>query len=145
MSSILTADQVREYISDYPEANLLLDKSEFSNTFIELCMDLAVSEFNSLTPRSGFGQDNFPSKSLLMLGTLWQMFLGRSALMARNNLSYSDGGLQIPIEEKYELYAGLANTYRAQFMETALRLKVAQNMEAGWGQVRSDESNFPQW
>ena len=132
MSGLLTADQVREYISDYPEANLLLDREEFSNTFIELCMDLGISEFNSISPRSAFAPGNFPSKSLLMLGTLWQMFLGRSALMARNNLSYSDGGLQIPIEEKYELYKNLADTYRAQFMETAMRLKISQNMEAGW-------------
>jgi len=145
MSGVLTSDQVREFISDYPEANLLLDKAEFSNTFIELCMDLAVSEYNSLTPKTGFSLGNFPSKSLLMLGTLWQMFLGRSALTARNHLSYSDGGLQIAIEEKYELNRNLADTYRAQFMETAMRLKVSQNMEAGWGQVRSDESNFPNW
>lgn len=145
MAGTLTADQVREYISDYPESNLLLDKEEFSNTFIELCMDLAVSEFNVLTPRSAFNLDNFPSKSLLLLGTLWQMFLGRSALMARNNLTYTDGGLQIPVEEKYELYKNLADTYRAQFLETANKLKVSQNMEAGWGQVRSDESNFPMW
>lgn len=145
MAGTLTADQVREYISDYPEANLLLDKEEFSNTFIELCMDLAVSEYNALSPRTNNTLGNMPSKSVALLGTLWQMFLGRSALMARNHLSYSDGGLQIPIEEKYELYKNLADNFKAQFTETASRLKVAINMEAGWGEVRSDESTFPIW
>lgn len=145
MAGTLTAQEVREYISDYPEANLLLDKEEFSNVFIELCMDLGVSEFNVIPPRSGFSVGNFPSKSLLLLGTLWQMYLGRSTMMARNHLSYTDGGLQIPIEEKYELYKNLADSFRTQFMEAAAKLKVAQNMESGWGQVRSDESNFPLW
>lgn len=145
MAGTLSAEEVREFISDYPERNLLLDEQEFSNTFIELCMDLGVSEYNVISPRTGYDRSNFPSKSLLLLGTLWQMYLGRSAMMARNNLTYTDGGLQIPVEEKYELYKNLSDNFRAQFMEAAMRLKVSINMEAGWGEVRSDEANFPMW
>lgn len=143
MAGTLTPEQVREYISDYPESNLLLDKEEFSDSFINLCMDLGVSEYNVISPRTNVSLDNFPSKSLLLLGTLWQMYSGRAALMARNHLSYSDGGLQIPVEEKYELYRNLADNFRAQFLEAATKLKITINMEAGWGEVRSDESNFP--
>lgn len=145
MASILTAQQIREYISDYPEKNLLLDDIEFSDGFIELSMDLAVSEFNSMSPRSNFMTGNFPSMSILMFGTVWQMFQGRMALMARNHLSYSDGGLQIPVEEKYELYKNIADNFKVQFSEAASRLKVNLNMEAGWGEIRSDESTFPIW
>lgn len=145
MSGILTADQVREYLQDYPEANLLLDKEEFKDTYIELCMDLAVSEYNSLSPSTGFNIGNFPSKSILMLGTCWQMFLGRAALAARNHLTYTDGGLSIPVEEKYEIYKNLADTYKTMFTESASKLKISQNIESGWGQIRSDESNFPYW
>lgn len=145
MAGNLTAQDVREYISDYPDKNLLLDDIEFSNTFIELCMELGISEYNVIPPRTGYDLSNFPSKSLLMLATLWQMYLGRSALMARNHLTYTDGGLQIPVEEKYELYRNLSDTYRAQFLEAASKLKIAINMEAGWGEVRSDEANFPVW
>ena len=65
--------------------------------------------------------------------------------MARNQLSYSDGGLQIPIEEKYELYLSLANSFGTQFSTTAARLKASLNMESGWGEVRSDEAMFPIW
>lgn len=145
MSGQLKPSEVREYISDYPEKNLLLDEKEFEDTFILLCMDLAVSEFNIIGQRTNFYVENFPTKSLLLLGTLWQMFLGRSALMARNHLTYTDGGLQIPLEEKYELYKNLADSFRAQFTETASRLKVSMNMESGWGEVRTDEASFPYW
>jgi hypothetical protein len=65
--------------------------------------------------------------------------------MARNHLSYSDGGLQIPIEEKYELYASLANSFGNQFTTTAAKLKASLNMESGWGSVSSDEAMFPIW
>lgn len=145
MASILKPNEVREYISDYPDQNLLLDEQEFGDTFINLSMDLAVSEYNTIAPRTSFSVDNFPSKSVLMMGTLWQMYLGKSTLKARNHMSYTDGGLQIPIEEKYELYKNLADSFRAQFMETANRLKISANMEAGWGEVRTDEASFPYW
>jgi hypothetical protein len=87
----------------------------------------------------------FPSKHVMLLGTLWQMYSGRAALMARNQLSYTDGGLQIPVEEKYELYMNLANTFGTQFKEEAQKLKISINMESGWGEVRSDEAAFPIW
>lgn len=143
MSGKLTPNKIREYISDYPDTNLLLDKEEFSDTYIELCMDLALSEYNTMTPRTNYNLDIFPSMSLLLLGTVWQMYLGRSTMMARNQLSYTDGGLQIPVEEKYELYANIANSFGNLFRETASKLKVNLNIEGGWGEVRSDESTFP--
>lgn len=145
MAGSLTTIQVREFLQDYPESNLLLDKEEFSNTYIELCMELAVSEYNVLTPRTNVSLSNFPSMSLLLLGTVWQMYLGRATLMARNHLTYTDGGLQIPVEEKYELYMNIANNFGQRFSETAQKLKINVNMEGGWGEIRSDESNFPLW
>lgn len=145
MASILSVEEVKEFISDNPESNLLLDEDEFSYTFIMLCMDLAADSYNSLSPMTRFNVGNFPSKSLLLLGTLYHMFSGAMAKMARNQLSYTDGGLQIPVEEKYELYKNLADTYGLQFNTNASRLKTSMNMEAGWGEIRSDEATFPLW
>lgn len=143
MASKLSEEEVREFIQDYPEGNLLLDKEEFSPTFINLSMSFAVEEYNAISPRTGYTLESFPSKSVLMTGTLWKMYSGKAAQMARNQLSYTDGGLQIPIEEKYELYMNLANNYMTQFMASATKLKISINMESGWGEVRSDESLFP--
>jgi hypothetical protein len=146
MASPLTAQEVREYLQDYPDQNLLLDAQEFGDTFIELNMSLAADEYNATPPVAiRTTLDNFPSKSLLLYGTLWMMFQGRAALAARNNLTYSDGGLQIPVEEKYELYNQLAGTFRDLFMATAQKVKVSINMECGWGSTFSDERNWPLW
>lgn len=145
MAGILTVEEVREYLTDYPEANHLLDKEEFGDTYIELCMDLALSEYNVIPPRTVYKINDFPSKSLLLMGTCWQMFQGRAALMARNHLNYSDGGIQIPVEEKYELYASLAGSFKTVFDSTAAKLKVNMNMEAGWGSISGDQANFPIW
>ena len=145
MAIVLLPEEVRAYLSDYPEENLLLDKEEFSDTSITLAMELALSDFNSIPPRSGFGQVNFPSKGVLLYGTLWHLFLGRAALLARNHLTYSDGGLQVPVEERYELYISMANTFQAMYKDAASKLKISMNMEAGWGSVSSDEAYFPLW
>lgn len=145
MATVLLPEEVRAYIQDYPEQNLLLDREEFSDVGITLAIDLAMAEYNSIPPRSLFNATNFPSKSILLYGTLWQLFLGRAALAARNNLSYSDGGLSIPVEEKYELYMSLANTFQAMFKDSSAKLKASMNMESGWGSVSSDEAYFPIW
>ncbi len=108
-------------------------------------MSLGIDAFNVMTPKSVYVDSNFPSKGLLLLATCWQMYLGKALLLARNTMQYSDGGLQIPIEERAELYMSLANSFRAQFRESAQPLKIQQNMEGGWGEIRSDEAMFPTW
>lgn len=142
----LTILEVREYISDYPANNLLLNnEQEFSDTFINLCMGFAIEEFNAMPPITIYQQDTFPSKNVLLLGSLWKMFDGKAALLARNNFSYADGGLQIPLEERYQLYAAMASNFGQQFQSAAGRLKVNLNMNDGWDEVQSDYSTMPLW
>lgn len=141
----LSIDEVREYVSDYAPNNYLIDGEEFTDTFISLCISLGIDAFNSMTPRSSYNETNFPSKIVLLLGTCWQMYQAKASLLARNTMQYSDGGLQVPVEERAELYMNLANNFRGQFREQAQPLKIQQNMESGWGEVRSDESRLAWW
>jgi hypothetical protein len=142
---LLSVLEVREFVSDYSQNNRLLDGEEFSDTFITLCRSLAVDEWNTLTPASSNDLTNFPSKSVLLYGTLWKMYDGKAALLARNTMSYSDGGVQIAVEERVQLYTGLAQQYQANFMSTAARLKAQINMNSGWGGTFSDYSTMPSW
>jgi len=143
--AILTVDEVREFISDYAPNNYLIDGEEMSNTYISICIGLGVDVFNMMTPVSSHTPASFPSKSILLWATLWQMYEGKAALLARNTMNYTDGGLQIPIEERYELYKNLAAGYNANFDRQARALKIQTNMESGWGGVSGDSSYFPVW
>lgn len=145
VTQVLTVEEVREYVGDYSQNNYLIDGEEFSDTFITLCMELAVNEYNEIPPFSRYTLALFPSKTVLLQGTLWKMYDGKATLLARNTMAYADGGLQVPLEERSELYAGIAAKFGQQFKDGATRLKVNLNMEAGWGDVRSDYSNFPLW
>lgn len=140
---ILTPEEIQQFIRDYSEDNHLLDGEEFTEVEIMLAMDLAISEFNMTPPFSAVTVKDFPYKALLMSGTLYKMFSGRSALLARNTMNYSDGGLQIPVEERAQLYQSLAAMYQADFVNASTKVKAHLNIESGWGSVSSDFSRFP--
>jgi hypothetical protein len=141
----LTPQEIREFTSDYAPNNYLIDGEEMSDTYISLCMTLAADDFNAMTPKSGFGVETFPSKSLLLYGTLAYAYDGKAVLLARNTMAYSDGGLNIPIEERAELYKNLADSFMTRFTTNSKALKIQQNMDSGWGHVSSDYGLFPTW
>lgn len=144
---LVTPDEVREFLVDYTENNHLLDGVEFSDTRISLATELAISEFNIIPPMGGVTIDSFvrQGKGLLITGICWKLFEGQSALLARNHMNYSDGGVSLPIEERFQLYQALSETFKAQFISSASRAKQYLNMESGWGEVRSDQAGFPTW
>jgi hypothetical protein len=60
-------------------------------------------------------------------------------------MSYTDGGLTIPIEERYQYYEQLMGFYGQEFQRKAKELKIHMNMENGWNMVHSDYATFPNW
>ena len=142
---VLSIDDVRTYIQDRAPNNHLLDGVEFPDEMIMLAMDLAINEYNAITPTSGETLATFQSKSLLMSGTLYKLFQGQAALLFRNHLSYVDGNLSIPVEERGQFYQSLASMYQQDFISSATKFKIQDNIENGWGQVRSDYAAFPLW
>lgn len=142
----ITPQDVRDFISDTPQKNLLLDnEEEYSDVRITLASRLAVDTFNVMPPRTRYEVDTFPYDSVLLYGTLSKLFEGQAALAARNHMSYSDGGVSLPIEERHGMYSNLAATYGQLFTQYASRVKVENNMNDGWGEVGSDYSMFPNW
>ena len=144
MATALTYQQIRDYLADSPENNHLIDGEEFTDARIELAMELALSSYNTMPPTGGFVMDQFPA-DLLLYGTLWHLYNGQVALSARNQMSYSDGGLTIPIEERYQFYIQMAGMYEQQFKTAAKESKISRNMEAGWGNLSTDYATFPIW
>lgn len=144
MADVITIAEIRNFITDSPNANLLIDNAnEFGDSTITLAIDLAISTFNTMPPSSGYDVVTFPSKSVLLYGSLAKLFEGAAALAARNHLSYSDGGVTLPIEEKYPMYIQLASSFNQLFLKEATNLKIQMNLENGWGEVGSDYRRFP--
>jgi hypothetical protein len=142
---LLTPEEVQKFIRDYASNNRLLDGEEFDPTIISFAINLAISEFNSIPPLGSVNLYSFPSKAVLLSGTLYKLFAGQAALLARNTMSYTDGGLTIPVEERFQLYQALASMFQADFMNAAKAIKIEANIEDGWGGVYSDYITHPIW
>lgn len=140
---VLSPEEVREFIGDKVENNHLLDGVEFSNTRIDLAMQVAIDRFNMIPPIGATNIYMFPSKLILLYGTLAALFDGQAALLARNHFSYQDGGISVPVEERMALYRELAVSYSQLFETSAKAIKIQMNIDEAWGGVASDYARMP--
>lgn len=143
--ALLTPQEVREFVLDKIERNYLLEGEELSNTQINIAMEMTVADWNSTPPTSAVTVDSFPYKHILLAGTLYRCFIGLSALLARNHFSFVDGGISVPLEERFQLYQALAAMYQNEYQTSMTKVKININMEEGWGSMGSDYARFPLW
>lgn len=155
MAVVVTPEDIRRYIRDRVDVNYLYDNEvQFSDDRINNAMELVVSDIDITAPVTNYGTlSRLPpqTKSLVVIGTLKHLFFGEAGLAARNQFSYSDGGLTIPLEERFQYWITLAQQYEQSFMSMLKQWKIAANMDGAlngnrsWGEVRSDFAKFPKW
>ena len=141
--------QVRTFLRDYPELNRLIKGVENSNRQIVWAISDALDDFNTTPPFTKFSLGNFPSKSLLLRATVCALLESVGLLQTRNQLSFSDGGLTVGISDKTPFLQSWIQLFRGQYEDKKNRLKVAYNIEQGWGGGVSSEylfaNNFYGW
>lgn len=142
-------NQVRLFIRDSPELNRLIKGFESSNRQIIWAIADTLDEYNSTPPFTHYGVYNFPSKHLLMRGVVATLLESVGLLQTRNHLSFSDGGLQVGVSDKTPFIQSWVQLFRSQYEAKKDRLKVAENIERGWGGGVSSEylfaNNFYGW
>ena len=125
--------EVRAFIRDFPELNRLISGEETSNRLIEYCAHLAVDEYNTSPPLTRHDISSFPSRTILLNLTLIQILTSVGILHSRNRFSYNDGGFSVETEQQETLYQNWIQLLRSQTMPRMQALKVAKNIESGWG------------
>lgn len=136
--STLALDQmvstVRMYLRDYPELNRLVQGEEHSNRLIAWAIVDAIDDFNASPPHIGpFGLSNFPSRSLLIRGTVINLLESLGLLMTRNHLTFSDGGIQAGVSDKTPLIQSWIALLTNRYEEKKRQIKIAMNIEGAWG------------
>ncbi len=135
--SPLTAEQfnseVRAYVRDFPELNRLISGEESSDRMIEYCVFLALDEWNTTPPLSTHSISGFPSRGILLRLTLCHLLTSVGILKSRNKFSYTDGGFSAQTEDQDTSYTRWIQLLRSQLNPQILRLKVALNINEGWG------------
>jgi hypothetical protein len=142
--NIITKDQVRMFMRDRADYNILLDTVQFSDDELNLAMDMAVSSFNAITPQTNLTPQTFPPhlKYLLLLGTTRFLLMSESFLQARNQATVQDGDIApIGIDDKAQLYAQLSASLKAEWDELARGVKTQNNMESAYTTLGSGYRN----
>ncbi len=124
---------VRLYMRDYAVLNRLIAGEEHSDRMIAWAVIDTIDDFNSTPPITNYTLLNFPSSSLLVRGTTVNLLQSVGLLMTRNQLNFSDGGLQVSVSDKAPLIQSWIQMLSNGYEEKKKQLKIALNLEGGWG------------
>ncbi len=141
---ILTKDQIRMFLRDRADNNILLDDVQFSDKEVNLALEMTVSAFNGITPQTRLTPMSFPThlRYLLLIGTTRFLLMSESFLQARNQATVQDGDVSpIGIDDKAALYSQLAKDLKNEWDEQARGVKTENNMLAGFNTLGSGYRN----
>lgn len=137
---IISKDQVRMFLRDKAEHNLLLDHVQFSDDELNLAMEMAASAFNTITPMSSFTASTFPInlRYLLLIGTARFLMMSESFIQLRNEVTFQDGDISpAGIFGKQAAYSQLAAQLKAEWDELSRGVKSQLNMEGAYATLSS--------
>lgn len=138
--------QVRTYLSDFPFMNRLLGIEESDEDMMELAIDMSIDNFNNAeTPTTSFGLSNFPSLKILIYGAVLEILQAKGILYSRNRLNYSDGGIQISVNDKAPEYMQWARAIQQTYDRLVMNKKMEINMSYAWGGVPSEYATVDYW
>lgn len=134
---------VRKFLKDFPKLNELKGIEESSDGDLKMYSMLALDDFNMTPPIiAPYHFENFPSSSLLLLGTVCYSFLSNGILQMRNSISYNDGGQHVNVWDKGPAYMGNAKLFATLWQQKTIALKRSINISNGYGVIQSADFNL---
>jgi hypothetical protein len=133
---------VRLFMRDYRELNRLIDGVEHSNRQIVWAIMDTVDDFNTTPPFTNFTLFNIPSRHVLLRGVACALLESLGILQTRNHLNFTDGGIQVGVNDKTEYIQRWLQLMKNQYEEKKQRIKVAYNIESAWGGGLNSEYRF---
>ncbi len=138
--TIVSKDQLRLFLRDKVENNILLDAVQFTDDEVNLALEMATSAFNAVTPQTSLTPQTFPThlRYVLLIGTARFLLMTESFLQARNQATVQDGDVSpIGIDDKAALYSQLSKSLKDEWDELVRGIKTQNNMEGAYGTLGS--------
>jgi hypothetical protein len=130
----LTVDEIREYVRDKADLNILLEgREQSSDVDIKMAMRLAISDVNGVAPVTQFTAESLNNDAILLYGTLHHLANMEAERQLRNQVNYSAQGLNAGIDDKMQQYNSLATYYKQLFDTKVKEYKVYLNAKQAWG------------
>ena len=139
--SDITTEDIRDFLADYTEDNILIDGVEYTDQEIERAIKFTVAKYNAFTPITAATKDDI-NIWILLTGATSYLLRRTAHLQARNQATYQDGDVApIGVHDKAALYASLSRELQADFDKQAQQVKIQCNLESAYGSVGSGYKN----
>lgn len=130
----LVTEDIRMFLRDTPDYNILLDTVEFSNEDIARAIKLTVYKWNAIPPVSMIEDPAVLNGYVLLCGTCGFLLKSEGLRQARNQMQTQDGNIApVGLDEKEAIYMKWAQHFQEEFALYAQRIKIQQNMESIMG------------
>jgi len=140
---IVTVDQVRMFLRDRPDYNILLDDVQFRQDEINFAVEMVTSNYNAVTPQTELIPQTWPVKLqyVLLLGVAAFLMKMEASRQLRNQLTYQDGDIApIGIDDKHAMYVQWGQILKQEWDFLVRNIKTQDNLEAAYGYLRSGYS-----
>ena len=125
---------LRRFLQDTPELNRLIRKKEIEDEDYEICIELAIDDWNATTPHVGVMRiEHFPSLYLLVLGADVQALRMAGIYQSRNELNYQALGSSFTRANKTQYYIMWLQNFQQEWEKKKKDFKIAMNVELGYG------------
>ncbi len=123
---------VRLYTRDFPELNRIVSGEESSDRQIAWAVMDALSDFNGTPHFTNASLEELLLRNqhaLLLRMTVIALIESVGLLQTRNHINYSDGGLNVGVNDKTPLLMKWLEYFKASTEQMKVRVKVALNIE----------------
>jgi hypothetical protein len=124
---------VRDYMRDHPELNRLTAGQESNDRLIAWAIMDAMAYFNGTPPIGNTTLEMLLQRnqhSLLLRLTTITLLESVGLLQTRNHINYSNGGLNVGVNDKTPLIMNWLQYYKSTTDQLLTRVKVAMNIES---------------
>lgn len=132
-------NMIRLFLRDYPQLNRLIRGVESTPRMIVWAALDFLSDFNQTPPPLG----NYSLEQLLELGysnlarygTVIALLESVGLLQTRNQLNFSDGGINVGISDKTPQIQSWIHMFRQKYEQDKLKIKISLNIQQILGEA----------
>ena len=121
----------RLFLRDWPELNRLVAGEETTDRMLAWCVLDAISNFNGQTPITHYTLEDLlahEQQHLLLRMTTECVIESVGLLQTRNHINYSDGGLNVGVNDKTPMLQNWLQYFRGFTEQRLQKVKVALNI-----------------
>ena len=128
---VLSPDDVREFMRDFPDRNILVDGVEFEDKDISRAILMTIDMANAIARPTNYTEKTFPNRYVLQMGVCSYLLKSEGLRQLRNEAMYQDGNIQpVGLDNKQQAYAALAAQYLQEFTQMLTAIKIQENVSS---------------